>query len=81
MATDISYIDGGLFTTFYPESEAGHTAWRELAQQTDGTGKVLSAHAELAIAALRKAGYRVTAMAPADGDDSSVDALLAELSD
>ena len=66
-----------LFTMFLPETNAGEVAWRELAAQTDGTGKVLHQQVELTIEALRKAGYSVAkhAETPAAFDDI----MLAEL--
>lgn len=56
---DLVYIDQGLFTAFLPETKEGEEAWRQLAEQTDGTGKVLTIQAKQIIARLRKAGYSV----------------------
>jgi hypothetical protein len=59
MKTDLLYMKQGLFTAFIPESKAGEDAWRELAKQTDGTGKVFTHHLKAVISQLRKAGYTV----------------------
>lgn len=59
MKTDLTYLKQGLFTEFVPQSKAGEDAWRELAKQTEGTGKVLTVHLPAILAQLRKAGYTV----------------------
>ena len=59
MKTDLIYMKQGLFTAFIPESKAGEDAWRELAAQTDGTGKVFTHRLKAVISQLRKAGYTV----------------------
>lgn len=58
-ATDIFYKDEGLFTSFIPESDAGISLWKQLAEHTDGTGKVFTIHAESTIKQMRDAGYTV----------------------
>ena len=75
--TDLTYINQGLFTAFIPVSKAGETAWNEMAKQTEGTGKVLSVHANATIAQLKSAGYKVRKAAKQPQIDA--DALLAEL--
>jgi hydroxymethylpyrimidine/phosphomethylpyrimidine kinase len=59
MKNDLTYIKQGLFTAFIPETLAGETAWREIAKQTQGTGKVFTAQLPAVLAQLRKAGYAV----------------------
>jgi len=59
MKPDLTYLNQGLFTAFIPQSKAGEDAWRELAKQTEGTGKVLTVHLPAILAQLRKAGYTV----------------------
>jgi len=59
MKTDLTYLKQGLFTAFIPESKSGEDAWRELAKQTEGTGKVLTVHLPAVLAQLHKAGYTV----------------------
>jgi len=59
MKTDMTYSKQGLFTAFFPQSESGEDAWRELAKQTERTGKVLTVHLPAVLAQLRKAGYSV----------------------
>lgn len=56
---DLEYSSDGLFTTFLPNTHAGEQAWRELAAQTEGTGKVFQHHTESTVEQLRKAGYTV----------------------
>jgi len=74
--TDITYTSDSLFTTFYPESKAGETAWREIANQMQGVAKVLNQHREATLYQLRKAGYKVKKAKPVKISD---DELLAEL--
>lgn len=57
--TDISYRHLGMFTLFMPESPEGETAWNELAEYTEDTGKVLRIHAKSTIDQLKRAGYTV----------------------
>lgn len=73
--TDLETHDEGLFTCFLPNTEAGRAAWRVLAAD-DGSGKVLTIHAESVIRQLRQAGYSVGRRKPCAAD---LDALLAEL--
>lgn len=56
---DIEYTDQGLFTAFVPVSKAGEVAFNQVAEYTDGTGKVLSIHKQSTIQQLRQAGYKV----------------------
>lgn len=60
MSADLVYHKQGLFTAFIPQSKAGDDAWRELANQTDGTGKVYTAQLAATLSALRAAGYTVS---------------------
>jgi hydroxymethylpyrimidine/phosphomethylpyrimidine kinase len=59
MKNDLTYRKQGLFTAFIPETLAGETAWREIAEKTQGTGKVFTAQLPAVLAQLRKAGYTV----------------------
>jgi len=59
MKTDLTYLKQGLFTAFIPESPEGQDAWREIAAQTEGTGKVFTAQLPAVLSQLRKAGYTV----------------------
>lgn len=74
---DLSYRHLGLFTSFLANTPAGENAWREIAAKTDGTGKVLSIHAEDTIRQLRGAGYAVAEAGEVVAGDE--DAILAEL--
>jgi len=78
---DLTYrkVDG-LFTAFYPETAAGQSAWNQMAEHTEGTGKVLTVHAQSVIAQLRKAGYAV-ARRTGGAADINVELLAAELGD
>jgi len=74
---DISYrVVDDMFTAFYPNSTAGEEAWRVIAAQNEGTGKVLTGHVESTIRQLRNAGYTV---AEAISLDISEDELMAAL--
>ncbi|NYT68806.1 hypothetical protein [Pusillimonas noertemannii] len=79
--TDLSYraVDG-MFTMFYANTKAGEDAWRELAEQTDGTAKVLTQHAEETANRMRAAGYTVSEDTTSVADIDP-DALLAELAE
>lgn len=76
---DLTYQDQGLFTQFYPETDQGIAAWNQLAEVTDGTGKVLTIQAKQIIAQLRKAGYSVYKAKKANKTDE--DKLLSELNE
>ena len=56
---DLSYKDLGLFTAFCANTEEGKAAWLQIAEVTEGTGKVLTVQAKQFISKLRKAGYSV----------------------
>ena len=76
MTPDVTYRKGDVFTTFLPETPAGETAWRDMAEGTAGTGKVFNAEAPRIIAALRAAGYVVKRAKP---EPVEIHSLLAEL--
>jgi len=59
MKADLTYLKQGLFTAFIPESPEGRNAWRAIAEQTEGTGKVFTVQLPAVLAQLRKAGYTV----------------------
>ena len=59
MKNDLTYTKQDLFTFFTPETLAGEAAWREIAEQTQGTGKVFTAQLPAVLAQLRKAGFTV----------------------
>jgi len=59
MKNDLTYKKQGLFAAFIPETLAGETAWRTIAEQTQGTGKVFTAQLPAVLTQLRKAGYTV----------------------
>lgn len=74
---DISYraVDD-MFTAFYPNTPAGQEAWKEIAAESEGTGKVFTQQAEGVIAQLREAGYSVAeAELPAESADDLMAAL------
>lgn len=76
---DLSYrIVDDMFTAFYPNTLAGEEAWKVIAAQNEGTGKVLSAHVKSTIRQLRDAGYSVAKeSAPHVIDDELMAALAA----
>ena len=77
---DIEYIDHGMFTSFLPVSKDGEVAFNQMAEYTEGTGKVLSIHKQGTIQQLRKAGYKV-GKAKKEGKVTAeqADAMLREL--
>ena len=58
-APDLTYLKQGLFTAFIAQSKEGEDAWREIAKQTDGTGKVFTVQLLATLKQLKKAGYIV----------------------
>ena len=77
---DLTYTIEGLFTSFIPTSKEGEDAWRQLATQTQGTGKVLTVHLQSTLSQLRKAGYKVRKSKPSgELTPSEAANLLAEL--
>ena len=56
---DLEYKTDGIFTQFFPISEAGHTAWNQLAAKTENTGKILTFHLDQVLSQFRKCGYSV----------------------
>jgi hypothetical protein len=73
--TDLEYQNDGMFVRFYPNTEAGETAWREMAK-IDGVAAVLSFEARRVIHELRKAGYTVS---KAKKVTQSIEDILQEL--
>ena len=63
--TDLVYLKSGMFATFIPNTSAGEDAWRSIAAQTDGTGKVLMSQLKSTLSQLRGAGYSVRQTNPA----------------
>ena len=42
--TDLKYKTIGIFTIFYPFTNAGKVAWNEIAAKNDGNAKIFSVH-------------------------------------
>jgi len=59
MKNDLTYLNQGLFTAFFPESPAGDKVWQEIASQTDGTGKIFTIHLKNTLKQLKKAGFKI----------------------
>jgi hypothetical protein len=57
--SDLTYLNQGFFTVFFPQSKAGEVAWNELAIVTQGTGKIPTIQLPQFLANLREAGYSV----------------------
>lgn len=57
---DFSYFDQGLFTMFIPNTKEAESAWNEMSDITQGTGKVPTMQARQFICQLKKAGYTVS---------------------
>lgn len=80
MKSDLTYHKRGVFVLFMPETKAGEDAWRQIAEHTDGTGKVLCVDLAETLASLRKAGYSVKRGKPLTSeDDAEIDAFLASI--
>jgi hypothetical protein len=56
---DLEYLKQGLFTSFFPNTKEGEQAWREIAAQSEGTGKIFTMHLPAVLSQLRKAGFKV----------------------
>ncbi len=76
---DLSWRDDGLFTLFLANTTPGEDAWRVLAAQTDGTGKVFTHHADDVIRQLQAQGYTVARLENHRVSPAELDALLSEL--
>lgn len=76
--TDLSYsaIDN-MFTAFFANTPAGEQVWKVIAAQSEGTGKVLTAHVESTIRQIRAAGYSVAKEALPNDDGDELLAALA----
>jgi DNA-binding LacI/PurR family transcriptional regulator len=81
MKNDLTYRKQGLFAAFIPETLAGENAWRAIAEQTQGTGKVFTAMLPAVLAQIRKAGYtvRIGASKSKKETEREIAAILAEL--
>jgi len=81
MNPDLFYLREGLFTAFVPQSKAGEDAWRAIAAQTYGTGKVFTAQLPSVLAQLRRSGYvvRMGASKSKKELEREIAAILAEL--
>jgi hypothetical protein len=81
MNVDLTYLKQGLFTAFIPQSKAGEDAWRAIAEQTHGTGKVFTAQLPAVLAQIRKAGYvvRMGASKSKKETEREIAAILTEI--
>jgi hypothetical protein len=77
MSADLSYFNTGMFSGFIANTPAGEDAWRELAKQSEGSGKFLTQHMAGIIRQLRAAGYSVAKAKPIKAGE--IDELLAAL--
>lgn len=69
MIADLHYTKSSMFVMFVANTKAGEEAWKAIAAQTEGTGKIFHSQLESTLAQLRKAGYTVRKapkMTPAD---------------
>ena len=73
---DLTYTQDKMFTRFFAETEAGHTAWNQMAETLGGVAAVLNIHANSTIYQLKKAGYKVGKAKPSK---MSIDEILKEL--
>lgn len=75
MAIDLTYLTTGFFTTFFPESKSGETAYKEMIEQNDSP-KILTRDLKTVLYQLRKSGYSVK---KAKKPTQSIDDILSEL--
>ena len=78
-APDLVFWRDDVFTRFLPETPAGESAWRVIAEQCDGTAAVLRSQERSILAQLRRAGLVIIHRAPAPSADVDDETLLAEL--
>jgi len=60
---DLTYSTSGLFTRFFPETEAGKVAWYQMNAE-DGGDIIYTTHLPNVLAQLQSAGYTVGKAAP-----------------
>lgn len=70
-----------LFTSIFPETPQGVVAWRQLAEMTDGTGKIFSIQLPQLIHELEDAGYTIAEMPEQTLTQDEIDELANELSE
>lgn len=75
---DLHYREEGLFVTYYPNTEAGIAAWKEMLKQSP-SGKFLSTHRKQINAQLKAAGYSVRKTPPVRMTKGEVDYLFGKL--
>jgi endonuclease III len=76
--SDFAYRTDGMFTLILPETPQAVEAWEAIAEQTDGTGKVLTAHLPAVMEQIRRAGYTIRkATAIEETDAELLDSLNA----
>ena len=74
--SDLTYTQDGMFTRFYPETDAGQIVWNEMASKMNGVAAVLNFESAKVISQIRSAGYKVS---KAKKCNQSVDDILKEL--
>ena len=77
MSADLTYFNAGMFSGFVANTPDGEDAWRELAKQSQGSGKFLTQQMAGIIRQLRAAGYSVDKAKPIKAGE--IDELLAAL--
>jgi hypothetical protein len=75
--SDLTFLNQGIFTAFFPQTKAGESAWNEIAKATENTGKVFTAHFPQVLKQLREAGYSVAKAKKAKPGD--LDKILEEV--
>lgn len=58
MKPDITYLNSGFFTTFYPETKEGEKAYNHIIEVC-GSPKILTRDLKITLHQLKKAGYTV----------------------
>lgn len=59
---DLEYYHDGIFTKFISNTDAGHSAWNQMANELGGCATILTIHLESTLRQLRKAGYTVSVL-------------------
>lgn len=73
---DLTYTNDGMFTRFYPNTPAGESAWRIMAEKNGGTAAFLNVVVPSVLYQLKAAGYTV---GKEKKSKESIDDILAEL--
>lgn len=77
MQRDITYTVDGMFTRFYPETDAGKKAWNAMNTPETPNACIPTMHLKNVLSQLRIAGYSVGKAKPVKVSDDELLAALA----